>query len=110
MAIQNREKPGVIPLTDFDPGSISPEEIVIVEDAGKRMPYIGIAAGEAVRLATYSELENVMVNIETARNGIEAAKTAIEAAKRAEEANEKAEKAFKDILSTLSGLEALLRM
>ena len=62
MAIQNREKPGIIPLADFNPGNISPGEIVIVEDAGKRMPYIGLAAGGAVRLASYDEVESVSID------------------------------------------------
>lgn len=94
MAVRNRDEPGIVKLADFDPGGISPGQIVIVEDAGSRMIYMGTGAGRAVRLATHDELgaavNSACIDMHGGADALPAAKEAREAAADAQSAARKA--------------------
>lgn len=135
MAIQNRDAPVVIRRADFDPGKVSPGEIIIVEeDNGKKHAFVGLSAGEPVRLATHAELKSFGTDArlaaseaadaravavvqfqeaakmqETAAQTLqEAQASARQAIRQAQEAAERAERALSSVNAAISGLSATL--
>ena len=133
MAIQNRDAPAVVRAEDFDPGKVGPREVVIVEENGKRHAYVGLSAGEPVRLATHAELKSFGTDArlaaneaadaravavvqfreaeklrEQARQTIQRAEQAQEAAETAQKAAERAEKALASISAAISNLSMTL--
>lgn len=131
MAIQNRDAPAVIRAEDFDPGKMGPGEILIVEEAGERHAYIGLSAGEPVRIATHAELKSfgndarlaaneaadaravIAVQVqeatrlqERAQQAVQRAEQALEAAERAEAAARSAAEAMEAVNAAIAGMGA----
>lgn len=59
MAVKNKEFPTVVEYKDFDPGKVSPGQVVIVNILGMHAVYIGTQAGEATRMAAYKDWEEI---------------------------------------------------
>lgn len=129
MAIQNRDAPAAVAASEFDPAKISPGDIVILEEAGRKHAFVGLSAGEPVRLASYDELESASHNARLDREAAEDAQAdavvrlkeieklrreseeavakaarAVEAAERAEQAAQAAESALAAVNTAIAGL------
>ena len=135
MAIQNRDAPVVVRRADFDPGKVSPGEIIIMEeDNGEKHAFIGLSAGEPVRLATHAELRSFGTDARQAANEAadaravaavqfqdaakmqeaatqslqEAQASARHAILQAQEAAERAERALASVNAAIAGLSTTL--